>query len=273
MLSKYRVRLVAFIGLAAILTASPVWGAMLSWGADSDLPNGVLGVGGLTGGNSRLFTNPGNEGFDVQVKFSGSFSGGYSGKDPALSGANYIWFQSSTSTAQTFAWVEFYFFKTGTSEPIDVLGFNTKLEDVERGGTTREWLIGPKIVSGGVAANLSFTDSTIFDVPAGTWGSVFDSKLVNGEWLSRADPGFNNVGGTQAGKAVGIDLSDIPLSYFRIGESRDGSSAGSVLMGPIGDIGVVPEPASLAMLVLGGLALLRRRSRRLGKPQPLPATM
>jgi hypothetical protein len=156
------------------------------------------------------------------------------------------------------------FFKTGTRAAVDVTGFRTNIEDVERGGTTREWLIGPKIVSNGVARNLSFSDSSIFTLPASTWGVDIGTKTVSGESLSRAVPGYNNEGGTQAGKTVGIDLSNTPLSYFRIGEQRNATNAGSVLMGPIGDISMVPEPSSI-LVIAGGLmsmlcAVRRRKS-------------
>lgn len=256
--SEGYMRLALIALCTAALFAAPASAAVLSWGQISDLPNGVLGVGDLTAGTTRLFTNPGNEGFDVAVRFSGSFSGGFSQSVPVLGPDSYIWFQSGSSTAQTFAWVEFFFYETGTSKPVDVLGFTTKIEDVERGGTTREYLIGPRIVSNGTTADLSFSDTSIFNLPSGTWGTEVGSKLVDGVWLSRAVPGFGVEGGTQAGKTVDIDLSTTPLSYFRIGQSRYQSSAGSVLMGPIGDIAIVPEPATLSLLCLGGLALIRR---------------
>jgi hypothetical protein len=250
------------IALCAVVTVvalvAPASAVVLRWGETSDLPNGVLGIPEtLSGGEELLFANPGNAGFDVVVKFSGSIRGGRSAYE-ALGTDQYVHFESSASNA--IAWIEFFFYETGTTTPVNVLGFKTKFEDVERGNSTREWLIGPRIVSNGETMDLDFNDDSIFDLgdPDIDWGVEIGTKTVDGVTYAVAVPGYSVENGTQAGKTVGIDLSTTPLSYFRIGESRNSSSAGSVLIGPtLGN--VVPEPTMLGLLGLGGLAFVRRR--------------
>ncbi len=253
------------LGVTVVIAVfvTPASAVVLRWGETSDLANGVLGIPeNLTGDpTTLLFENPGNAGFDVAITFSasnGTFSGGR-GQYEALGTDQYLHFQSSASNH--ISWVEFSFYKTGTNDPADVLGFTTKMEDVERGNSTREWLVAPQIVSDGALIDLDFQDTSIFDFGGyGTWGPEYGTKTVGGIIYPVAVPGHNLENGTQADKAVGIDLSTTPLSYFRIGESRNSSSAGSVLMGPtIGDITLVPEPATLSLLGLGGLMLIRRR--------------
>jgi hypothetical protein len=247
---------------------------LLSWGPTSDLPNGVLGLTSLAvNGPEIRFTNPGGGGFDVGFSIV-SGSAGLTGSTgmfgttdelllpnpPAPAGGNYIYFNPASGSNNTI-YFETRFYATGTNNPVDVKGFKTQLEDVERGGsTTREWIVGPKIVTQGVTMPLLFTDTSIFDVPNGTLGRVIESLNVFGEPVQRAVPGFGVAGGTQPGKTLGIDLADTPLSYFRIGTSR--TDGGSWLMGTLGEISVVPEPASYA---LAGTALafaLAARRRR-----------
>jgi hypothetical protein len=278
-----RWKLAGFMTVGAVsLFASRVEAETLTWGAVSDLPNGVLGVGDLTLGSSasRLFVNPGNEGFDVEVRFFGSqtdgsssnFNGGFTASQPELGGGSYIWFQSNPSNGQHFAWIELYFFETGTSNPIDVLGLKFRIEDVERGSSNtasdsspsglREYLIGPKMTSNGVTQLLDFNDTAIFDLPTGDHGKQVGSKTItfNGvpETVSRAVPGWSSAGGTQAGKYVEVDLSTTPVSYFRIGQSRLHSSSGSVLIGSLGDIVLAPQAQALPTpnAALGGLTIL-----------------
>lgn len=277
-------RVAVSMALAAVLACPAIsYGVTLSWGTTSDLPNGVLGVGGMAFStqDSRVFLNPGNAGFDVKVAFFGTtasggssgFNGGLSVAEPTL-GGNYVFFQSNPSDGQNFAWVELTFYAAGTTTAVDVLGLQTRIEDVERGSGSasssgdsthvREYLIGPKVVSGGTAQQLSFSDTSIFDLPAGTLGAQIDSKNItfNGlpETVSRAVPGWASAGGTQAGKYVGIDLSLTPVSYFRIGESRLNTNSGSVLIGSLGDIVLAPAAGSTATplprAALGGVAAL-----------------
>lgn len=208
----------------------------LKWSDDTaNLAAGELDMSDMVVGVTKTFTNPGGGGFDVAVKYSGSFQGGYAGSVPVLGSDNYIWYQSSNSTGG-LAWFEIWFYETGTSTPVDVTGLKAVFEDVERGGSTREWLLGPKIVTAGVPTDLDFSNTSIFTVPESTWGKIIDSKLVDGVPVSRAVPGHSILGGTQDGKEVEVDLMTTPLSYFRMGQQRTLSSAGSVLLGSLGTL-------------------------------------
>jgi hypothetical protein len=255
--------------------------ALLSWGATSDLPNGVLGLTSLAvNGPEIRFTNPGGEGFDVGFSMTSPNAGftgnmGFFGSSdelalpdpPPPAGGHYIYFNPATNSPNT-VYFHVRFYSTGTNDPVDVVGFETQLEDVERGGDTREWLVGPKITSAGVDEHLSFSNTSIFTLPSGSFIPIIENVNVNSETVERAVPGHGVLGGTQPGKTVGIDLSTTALSYFRLGTSK-ASNGGSWLMGPIGDIQLasnssVPEPGtltltSLALLSFVGLVCRRRK--------------
>lgn len=273
---KLGMRFIATILLALVTTASAQAGTVLSWGATSDLPNGVLGLTSLAvNGAEERFTNPGNGGFDVGFRMTSpnlvyTDNTGFFGttdepnlpNPPAPAGGNYIYFNPAVGSDNT-VYFEIRFYATGTNTPIEVTGLKMQLEDVERGGsTTREWIVGPKITSGGVDEHLSFSDTSTFTIPDVEFGRIIETNvLVGSENVERAVPGFGVLGGTQAGKTFGIDLSDTPLSYFRIGTSR-GTTGGSWLIGTIGEITAVPEPSSIAILGIAGvagLAMVRRR--------------
>lgn len=270
--------------LLAIGNAPTFAGVMLSWGPTSDLPNGVLGLTSLAVNGAEVrFANPGGQGFDVGFSLSrsdnlGSGTGYFGSSDEltlpnpaAPAGGNYIYFNPDTASTRTI-YFHIRFYATGTNDPVDVVGLKTQLEDVERGATTtREWIYSPKITSGGVSQILDFNNTSIFNLPAGTLGTAIENVTVAGESMQRAVPGHNIASGTQAGKTLGIDLTDTPLSYFRIGTSRTSGSAGSWLMGTLGEIelaqAAVPEPAAWAawsvLLALTGIANVTRR-----RPQP-----
>jgi hypothetical protein len=269
-------RVIATTMLTLAATAPLQAGTLLSWGPTSDLPNGVLGLTSLEVNNDEeRFTNPGGGGFDVGFRMTSpnlAYTGntGFFGttdepnlpNPPAPAGGNYIYLTPASGAPNT-VFFEIRFYATGTNTPIDVTGLKMQLEDVERGVTTREWVVGPKIVSGGVTESLSFSDASIFTVPGGDLPAIIEPVTVDGESMFRAVSGFGVVGGAQVGKTLGIDLSDTPLSYFRIGTSKAGNG-GSWLIGTIGEITAVPEPSTVVILGLAGLAgltLVRRRRR------------
>lgn len=274
---KTSIRIIAVTLLSAVAGVGQVHAAtLLSWGPTSDLPNGVLGLTSLAVNDAEVrFTNPGGEGFDVGFKMTSpnaSYTGstGFFGTTdepnlpdpPAPAGGNYIYFNPATGSPNT-VFFEIRFYATGTNTPVDVKGLKMQLEDVERGGSTREWIVGPKIVSGGVPQSLSFSDASIFTVPSDGFAAIInDPVTIDGEPMFRAVPGFPVENGTQAGKTLGIDLSDTPLSYFRIGTSKDGNG-GSWLIGTLGEISAVPEPGTFALIGLAtfGLAGMRRRHK------------
>ena len=266
-------RIAAMLLTATAFTSTHA-ATLLSWGPTSDLPNGVLGLTSLAvNGPEVRFTNPGGEGFDVGFSIV-SGSAGLTGSTgmfgttdelllpnpPAPAGGNYIYFNPAIGSNNTI-YFETRFYATGTNIPVDVKGFKTQLEDVERGGsTTREWIVGPKIVTQGVTTPLSFHNTAIFDVPNTGFGRIIENLNVFGEPVERAVPGFGVAGGTQPGKTLGIDLSNTPLSYFRIGTSR--TDGGSWLMGTLGEVSVVPEPASCVLTGTALMFALTARRRR-----------
>ncbi len=112
-----------------------------------------------------------------------------------------------------------------TTTPVDVVGFETAFEDVERGRDTREWLMGPQYTtSGGSVVNLDFSPASGFVFPtvapdgSASWAvkSVELLTTVYGETVYRAVPWYGVESGTQANKNVLLDLSSTPLSSFRI---------------------------------------------------------
>ena len=251
---------------------------LLSFGAADDLPNGVLGLTSLTVNGAEVrFTNPGSEGFDVGFQLTSPNlalpnPAGYFGSSdepslpnpPAPAGGHFIYIAGATGAPNTI-YLETRFYATGTNTPIDVAGLKLQLEDVERGDTTREWVVGPKIVSGGVTQSLSFSDTSIFTVPDGpVLSKIIESTEIAGELLERAVPGWEVENFGQPGKTVGIDLAGTPLSYFRVGMSKTGNG-GAWMIGALGEIEIaaVPEPASagLALVAAIGLVAARRRHR------------
>ncbi len=233
----------------------------LSWGAVTDLPNGVLGYDQLfagygatnplaINGAETIYTNPGGGGFDVGVRLispntalsgnTGSFGGAVTAGPLSTP---HVYFNPWSGSNNTF-YLKVSFYATGTTTPVDVVGFETAFEDVERGRDTREWLMGPQYTtSGGSVVNLDFSPASGFVFPtvapdgSASWAvkSVELLTTVYGETVYRAVPWYGVESGTQANKNVLLDLSSTPLSSFRIGTSKT-SNGGSWLMSGLGTI-------------------------------------
>lgn len=268
----------AALAMVAMTLQAASGATLLSFGATDDLPNGVLGLSSLTVNGAEVrFTNPGSKGFDVgftltspnlalpnPASYFGTSDEPTLPNPPAPAGGYFIYIAGATGAPNTI-YLETRFYATGTNTPVDVTGLKLQLEDVERGDTTREWVVGPKIVTGGVTQSLSFSDTSIFTVPDGpNLSKIIESTVIDGEPLERAVPGWEVESGGQPGKTVGIDLADTPLSYFRVGMSKTGNG-GAWMIGTLGEIeiAVVPEPASLGLAGFAaiGLTAVRRRRR------------
>jgi len=118
---------------------------------------------------------------------------------------------------------------------------------LHQNGASGDLFGGGISISGDYAIIASAYDDNEKGVDAGA-AHIF--HLIGSEWVLEKDlVGLDIVGGNHFGVSVGIDGN-----YAIVGADLQDSWRGSAY------VFTVPEPATLSLLILGGLTMLRRRS-------------
>jgi hypothetical protein len=235
---KLPAALAALCASAASLCAA---GTTITFGVDNgDLASGEIDLGDAYGGQgnpgSHTWVNPGGAGFDIRLTGTS-----WDGEVPAGS------IKSRGADGPT---VTFEFFQTGTATPVDVAGFRIMLGDLDTGTPAEDFTIVSAGVTQQLAADLYFT-----------FGSGLSASDSGGDGISEDITSTVNVSGNDFGDArinalldmggVGIStLTFVTDDFVHIGNATTAQMQ------------IIPEPATLAVLCLGGAVILGRRQRR-----------
>jgi len=94
------------------------------------------------------------------------------------------------------------------------------------------------------------------DIPGGSPQTIFNTQNLNIAWI----PPFGNTTGPGTFQVARVTLKNTADGTWKfLGYGTDGANP-ELFEGPIVDGVPLPEPATLGLLLLGSLTLLRRRS-------------
>jgi hypothetical protein len=206
----------------------------VTWGGDpAHTPNssyGILDATQIQKTNTDLsvpgvrYSDVNNDGYDIVVLTTGLNK---TGVDLFESQPTW-WFEggtrSTTATSISYSTVEFQFYNLTKITNTPVTGVHFRLQDAETEERFR---------------NFSYLDAAGLEVSINSNNPIFTysqghptNHLSDGSF----DNGASYASGTQAGKWIDINLSNIPISGFKFQVGRSLSSYGSVLMTGLGNI-------------------------------------
>ncbi len=153
-------------------------------------------------------------------------------------------------------------------------GVNSKAFDVSADGSV---VIGFSDSTSGLEV-FRWTQSTgMVSLAEGVWGKAYGTSADGSVVVGRADLGTgveafvcDDTNGMRSLRSLLVDDYGLDLTSWILYDAQSISDDGLTIVGygynPLGDteawIAVIPEPATLSLLVLGGLALIRRRKSR-----------
>ncbi len=223
------------------------------WGpAGSDPTTGRLDPTAIPNRSNTpyTYTNVNNEGYDIVLSITRQNANG-GGLYPGTTDQWAWWFEGAT-TSYPKSIVSFRFYETGTTNPYAVTGINFSLQDAEYGERFSNFgywdPTGTKYLT-------PFSNSSIFDF-------AYSPVFYNSGYT--VDTNAPYASGTQQGKWMSFDLSEMAISGFTFESYRIGTQYGSVIMTDLvpGNPAVVPEPSTLALLSAApGLLWFRRRRK------------
>ncbi|NEO26213.1 MAG: PEP-CTERM sorting domain-containing protein [Kamptonema sp. SIO4C4] len=100
-----------------------------------------------------------------------------------------------------------------------------------------------------LALKIEFLDNAMAVLPGGTGVSIFETQFTSADPLDQ----WVKLGVGTAPAPAGTAFAQVVIVHVQGPPSITG---GSVF---VDDVSLVPEPASLSLLAVGGLAMLRRR--------------
>jgi hypothetical protein len=197
---------------------------------------------------SVIYTDVNSEGYDIVITTSNLHSEGGGGFGGLIPSQTSWWAEGNVNSLGT---VTFRFYKTGTFEPVGIMGTHFRFEDAE---------------SNELFANFAYWNALgeLQDILPNT-SPVFTGSTPAGLNPNRPANILENLaplaGGTQLGKSLDVNLSSYEISGFTFDLYRTTSGAGSVEMSALGDLQMIPEPQTLlfGIAILGVVVFSRRR--------------